>query len=326
MTWNSTLSLGARASKTRDLRIILFILVCAGCGGCAVAPGEADELDRAIRFLRQEVPAWSAENKCFSCHNNGDGARALFTAARAGYTVPVASLQDTLTWIAAPTQWDKNRGDPGFSDQRLANIQFASTLSAAVDAGHLRASDALMEASKRIIADQDADGAWPIDAGNPVGSPVTYGTVLATATAAKILQRSDAFPEAIESAVRWLNKSNPINVPAAAALLSLDQISNETKSASINFLLSAQTSDGGWGPYANSPAEAYDTALTLIALSAHRHRPGVAERIERGRKFLKATQQSDGSWPTTTRPSGGESYAQSISTTAWATMALLATK
>ena len=43
---------------------------------------------RAIEFLSREVPAWPAENQCFSCHNNGDAARALFAATRAGHSVP----------------------------------------------------------------------------------------------------------------------------------------------------------------------------------------------------------------------------------------------
>jgi hypothetical protein len=27
---------------------------------------------RAVAFLTREVPRWSVENRCFSCHNNGD--------------------------------------------------------------------------------------------------------------------------------------------------------------------------------------------------------------------------------------------------------------
>jgi hypothetical protein len=52
----------------------------------------------------------------------------------------------------------------------------------------------------------------------------------------------------------------------------------------------------------------------------------VVERdmITRGRSFLIAQQQRDGSWVETTRPRGGESYAQRISTTGWAALALLA--
>ncbi len=45
----------------------------------------------------------------------------------------------------------------------------------------------------------------------------------------------------------------------------------------------------------------------------------------RGRAFLIAEQRADGSWPETTRPTGGESYAQRISTAGWAAMALLLT-
>jgi hypothetical protein len=47
--------------------------------------------------------------------------------------------------------------------------------------------------------------------------------------------------------------------------------------------------------------------------------------IGKGRAYLVATQQDDGSWTETTRPSGNESYAQRLSTTGWATLALLMT-
>ena len=48
--------------------------------------------------------------------------------------------------------------------------------------------------------------------------------------------------------------------------------------------------------------------------------------IVRGRAFLLTQQQPDGSWIETTRPPGNVSYAQRISTTGWATLALLATR
>ena len=99
----------------------------------------------------------------------------------------------------------------------------------------------------------------------------------------------------------------------------------EAIAPSLDFLRRAQTSDGGWGPYADSPPEAFDSALALLALAEFRTEPRVPEMIQRGRGFLLATQLADGSWPATTRPSGGESYAQQISTTSWATLALLAT-
>src|SRR6185436_3093434 len=85
----------------------------------------AESEAKAIRFLEREVPAWSKENGCFSCHNNGDGARALYAATRSGYRISRDALAGTTAWIVQPNRWEHNKGDPGFSDQRLANIQFA---------------------------------------------------------------------------------------------------------------------------------------------------------------------------------------------------------
>ena len=48
--------------------------------------------------------------------------------------------------------------------------------------------------------------------------------------------------------------------------------------------------------------------------------------IARGRSFLLAQQQPGGGWPETTRPPGAQSYAQHISTSAWATLALILTR
>src|SRR5437588_12207902 len=89
-------------------------------------PSDSPEA-RAVAFLIREVPAWSKNNGCFSCHNNGDAARALYLAARSGYNVPAPTLSDTTAWIREPAEWDKNKGDPGFSDKRLADIQFAAS-------------------------------------------------------------------------------------------------------------------------------------------------------------------------------------------------------
>ena len=86
--------------------------------------------------------------------------------------------------------------------------------------------------------------------------------------------------------------------------------------------MAAQTSDGGWGPQPKMPAEAFDTALALLALSQAR---GPAAAIERGRAFLIHIQDAEGVWPETTRPSGGISYAERLSTAGWVTYAFLMT-
>ena len=88
----------------------ICVLIALAVGGCMtevvrrdpVAAAEA----RAVEFLKREAPAWSRDNGCFSCHNNGDAARALYAASRKGYRIPADVLTDTTDWVARPERWD----------------------------------------------------------------------------------------------------------------------------------------------------------------------------------------------------------------------------
>ena len=308
--------------------LLLVATLAVGCSterkpAQAFHPAET----KAVAFLVREVPAWSRDNGCYSCHNNGDAARALYAAARHGHRIPKLALADTTDWATHPERWEHNQGDPGFSDQRLADLQFASAL-AASPAGKISKSQNKL-AARKVARGQAPDGSWPIDTANAVGSPTTYGATLATYMAWTFLKEVSA-PEIIPSVQRAAAKLNTIpldSVPDAAVRLKyLADRKAPADANALNFLRRAQTSDGGWGPYADSPPEAFDTALALLALSRIRAEADVSMLVGRGREFLFKTQLADGSWPATTRPSGGQSYAQQMSTTAWATMALLETR
>ena len=315
----------------------LVVLMALAVGGCVTHLDQSDPgiraESRAVSFLRREVPAWSRENRCFSCHNSGDGARALYAASRKGHRIPARDLKETTAWLARPDRWEKNKGDPGFSDQRLANIQFAASLLAATETSHVRGRGKVREAARKVAADQTADGSWPVDAGNAVGSPATYGTTLATFMAWRVLRSADApgTAEAVRKAGKWLRQVPTTTVLAAAtSILALKYDATEParvrQHECLDLLRRAQTQDGGWGPYADSPPEAFDTAVVLLALAEMSETSAVEEMIRGGRAFLLTQQQPDGGWPASTRPSGGQSYAQRMSTTGWATLALLATR
>lgn len=288
---------------------------------------------RAIEFLKREVPAWSKNNGCFSCHNNGDAARALYAATQKGYRLSVDILADTNAWVSEPARWDHNKGDPGFSDKRLATIQFSASLLSALEAGFVNDRRGLQKAAGKLVAGQANDGAWHIDQGNTLGSPATYGTALATYMALKTLRKANSRQTATAAgkAEQWLGQLSPNSVLTAATLL-LSTAHQKDRAAGIRLeeclklIRSAQTRDGGWGPYADSPPEVFDTAVVLLALSQAGLKGGLEHEIRGGRRFLAAQQNRDGSWPATTRPSGGDSYAQQISTTGWASLALLETR
>jgi hypothetical protein len=261
---------------------------------------------KAAAYLSREVPAWNKENRCYSCHNNGVGAWALYEAK-----APADALRDTTQWLEKPGQWDSNHGDPGFSDKKLARIQFAAALLAAVDSGVVRDHAPLRAAAAMLLRDQSADGSWKIEGGAELGSPSTWGNHLATWVVRRILVRAEADGAAADRASAWL-MSVPVHSTLDAAIAMLAGRPFQ------DVLVRGQNPDGGWGPYPKTPSEAFDTALALLAL-----RRGAA--VDRGRRFLAVTQMESGGWPETTRPAGGRSYAQHISTTGWALLALLET-
>jgi hypothetical protein len=190
----------------------------------------------------------------------------------------------------------------------------------------------LLAAGDLLARDQAESGAWGEDTKGVLGSPITWGRVLATQSARRTLRgvSPSRFAAPIERAERWLGQVAPVSVLDAAALLLALPLADEEstrrqKRAALEVIARGQGSDGGWGPSLQSPQEVFDTALVVIALSPHTAEPGVRARLARGRGYLLATQQSDGGWPETTRPAGGTSYAHRISTSGWALEALAVT-
>lgn len=283
-----------------SLGLLLLLAACAG-------PEE-----RAVSFLSREVPAWSIENRCFSCHNNGDAARALMAAR----DVDPRVLASTLRFLRAPEAWKDNGPDGEFSDQRLAALQFGFALAATPTPG-----PELKRAAALVAALQEPDGSWNFDTSGLPGSPVTYGRTLTTVAAREILLKAGEV-RAKAAAEAWLRARVPQSVLEAGALL-YGRISEHQRECLD--LIRAGKQNGGWGPGLHSAPEVFDTAVVLLGLAPLRDLPGVADLIREGRSYLERTQRPDGSWPETTRPPGAESYAQRISTTGWALLALRAT-
>lgn len=317
----------------------LLVAVYLFCATGRPAELRADEpataaTRRALDFLVAEVPAWPQQNHCFSCHNSGDGARALLTAHRRGWAVPDAALAETIPWLLTPANWNANGGNSDYNDQTLLNVQFGAALAAlAEDRNDLHTSTALQSAAATLAGLQASDGSWAFEAEGVIGSPIGYGRPLTTMMTRDILQRADRerFAAAISRANAWLLNAEPRTVLDTAAVawgLADIDTADATKSISrkLETIRSAQSDRGGWGPYMISAPEPFDTAVVLLALQQLSPTHDARGMIARGREFLIATQLPAGRWPATTRPAGLESYPHMISTTAWATLALVATE
>jgi squalene cyclase len=292
--------------------------------------GRLSAEDRALAYLAREVPRWSKENKCFSCHNNGDAARTLYLAIRLGRKVNEKALADTTAWLIKPDGWDRNPDFEKFSNKQLDRLQFGMALLEAMDDGLVKDRQPLQKAAAMIAGLQDANGSWPVGSDGNIGSPTTYGPALATAQALRLLKRADAakYEQAIAKADAWLRKTKVKTVlDAAAVLLALEKAEDPDartqRQACYALIRKGEARDGGWGPYVSSEPEVFDTALVLLAVSRQAETKEIKEWQKRGRAYLLHSQKKDGSWQETTRPSGADSYAQRISTTAWATQALL---
>src|SRR5262245_18475718 len=237
------------------------------------------------------------------------------------------------------SRWDQNKAPSGFDDKQLARIQFASALAVAERYGKAASSD-LAAAAKLLTADQQQDGSWKLDNSESLGSPATYGTIIATWSARSSLISSGMQPDnfTIVQTDRWIRGLAPENVLEASGTmlaleLSSDVMAENLRRTCLSILREGQAPTGGWGPYVTAAPQVFDTAMAVLALSALQAEPRLArfayrpeelkEAIANGKKFIVSQQRPDGSWPETTRPANQESYAQRISTTGWALLALL---
>ncbi len=186
-------------------------------------------IEASVGFLAVETPKWRREHKCFSCHNNGDAARALLKAKQLGFAVPDASLADTIDWLANPKRWEekpKARGGDGGSesgskDLSLARLQFSLALELAIKTETIADRSVLDSAALKLALDQTADGSWKISDNGVVAAPATYGPVLSTLLASRVLASAGAneHAEAVAKARAWLDSRKIQNVQDAAVVV-----------------------------------------------------------------------------------------------------------
>ncbi len=155
-------------------------------------------------------------------------------------------------------------------------MQFASALAVAERHGKAASTD-LDAAAKLLVADQKPDGSWQLDQSQSLGSPATYGTIIATWSARSTLIASGMQPDnfTVVQADRWIRGLTLENVLDASATmlaleLSSDVMAENLRRTCLSIVRNGQSPDGRLGPVRHRAA----TGL--------RHRDGRA-RAQRAR-------------------------------------------
>ncbi len=299
------------------------------------AQGETSApLTQARAYIIQEANAWYPENNCYSCHNHGDAVRALLLNDPDGTQLQSPAWDPFWQWLADPKQWMSDAAPESRESPILVRIQFGALLAVAQQNQRISLSPNKQRRFIQTLSDlASSDGYWAVEPTSQIGSPVTYGNPLATAMALGVF-RQFALPsqhqDVAQRAATWIIGQNPrATVDLAAGIRILNQLDDAAnrhpqRSKWSSQLVSQQQPDGGWGPYPRRASEVFDTAITLIALSEGAPHADLDPVLMRGQNYLRQRQEPEGGWPETTRPAGGNSYAQHISTSAWAFQALAA--
>jgi hypothetical protein len=157
-------------------------------------------------------------------------------------------------------------------------------------------------------------------------------TALATLALLPAAQEQDpAATTAVKKSIDWLAKIQHDDNPQSLALRLVIWRRLERPAAEWNPLLErlkkSQNADGGWSQADGMSSDAWATGEALYAL-AHAEVGPADSIVARAHAFLVRTQQTDGSWPMTSRPTkpGGPGSSSLVpitgAGTAWAVIGL----
>lgn len=191
-----------------------------------------------------------------------------------------------------------------------------------------------------IATKQAADGRW---VGWAPRAPLESGDIQATALAIRALQlyplpgRKAEMDARIRRAGMWLRTASAYTTEdMTMRLLGLrwSQLGSGVVMEAARALVHAQKADGGFAPLPTLNADAYSTAKAIYALRVVYGDTEFSDTFKKGIRYLRQTQQPDGSWKVVTRsvavqplvdtgfPHGRDQWI-SAAATSWAGLALV---
>jgi squalene-hopene/tetraprenyl-beta-curcumene cyclase len=293
-------------------------------------------VERGANYLATEGVAWMNKQHCASCHHVPMMVWALTEARQRGYAVDEKALADVKNWALAEKNHTKVFPDLPLAKTRT-ETDYLGPLLMALAVGADKNRDEVAETARHRLltlaaSQQEKDGSWNANSG---GRPPVHATrdVETSWLLLALVDPPGPWTAQRKSAADWLSRNPPAENGHAIAmrLLVSDRVGQSGPDAgpSLESLLRLQNEDGGWSQTKEMKSDAFATGLSLYALSA-RSGPRVAAAMGRGQAFLVKNQNSDGSWPMTSRPAepSGPGPARDLRPikyfgTAWATIGLV---
>lgn len=298
-------------------------------------------IEKSLPFIEEKGLYWIEKKKCVSCHRVSFMTWSLSSAARRGFDVDLAKVNEWIDWsiekgIPKP-DGDKpiaTKNADGLSQQLLARVEYPT--------GEARKA-AWSNYVDLVTAVQSADGSW-----KPAGQLPGQKRMLAETTdvsavwhtlalTGELATESDATrKETLKNSVDAATKKFNTRKEAASTewyvvrlLLALELGDDPAVAAATKELLAIQKPDGSWGWLKSDPGDALATGMALYALVRSTEAPTQTEQaIQSATRFLIETQREDGSWAVKGTKEKKKTKVEETAVywgTTWAAIALLET-
>ena len=322
----------------RTLAALTACILLIGASAQADEPTDVDAaIDRGLAFLAKDAVAWKEKHNCVSCHHAALIVWSMREAKQQGWTVDEPLLAELTKWIAESGDGKTTAPRPESAPRALNSKPIWFALGLEADA---EPDGATLDGLKTLLAtvkeDQTDDGSWttwpetrpPIFGGNDDSN-----TTLALLSLLPAAARGDeSVIAARDKGVAWL-AARPVDDDAQSVALRLILWQRLERPAEewrplVERIKARQNDDGGWSQTADMVSDAWATGQALYAL-AHAGIKSDDPAVARARAFLATTQNEDGSWTMTSRPSKtGDTGAKNLvpitgAGSAWAVLGLV---
>jgi len=303
-----------------------------------VNSGEIREaVTKSLAMIQKSTAEYRRQRSCFSCHHQTLPILTIAAAKTRGYEIDEedlqAQLERTLTHLRrGRDRYLKGRGQGGRVDTAVMGLL-------ALQAGKNKPDDTTAAVVEYLLLTDKSLDHWRGTSSRP---PTQASDITRTAVALSALrtfgtkEQQERIAERTMNVKKWLltveAKDTEDRVSQLRALTDFDE---KVKLKSLaGQLVKDQQADGGWAQKSDMKSDAYATGAVLVALLKAGEVAVRDEVYQRGLRFLLKAQLDDGSWHVQTRSKAFQKYFESgfphgkdqfvsISTSCWATMALI---